>query len=203
MPLRVFEPRYLALIRDIMSTDKGAAMGKLGLIQPRQQKPENDARPSAPDLFEYGCLGEIVNIEEGTDSGQGAGQEIVISGISRFRILKELEVPTPYRQVMADYGEFRHDLGPPATIDRHLRAALLAKVSNYLDTRGLSLDEKALDSLGDEELVTALCMMAPFEPAEKQALLECRDLSEMVETLMVLIGFAIAEDPEHSQHLRH
>ena len=199
MPLRVFEPRYLSMVNDIMAPDHGRAKGMVGLIQPREPKSHEQDRSGPPALFDYGCLGEIVNIEEGA----GGSQEIVVSGISRFRILKELEVPTPYRQALADYGEFRNDVGAPSTIPQNMRNALLQDVSTYLETRGLSLDQSALVSLGDEELVTALCMMAPFEPAEKQALLECRDLSEMVETLMALISFAIAESPDNFQPVQH
>ncbi len=44
--------------------------------------------------------------------------------------------------------------------------------------------------MGDDELVVTLCMVCPFEPPEKQALLEARDASARADTLVTCCKWA-------------
>ena len=175
LPLNIFEPRYLAMIRDVM---KGAKA--IGIVQPRD--PESDPSP----LYEVGCAGRISDFRE-----TGDGRIIVaLTGVTRFGIVRELDVTTRYRQVVADYAPFEDDLEEPLPVAAAVRAELEAKLRTYLDDQGLSADWEAVSGADDESLVTTLSAVCPFEPVEKQALLEATDLPARAATLTALMTFA-------------
>lgn len=178
LPLNIFEPRYLAMVRDAMAAT-GAANRIIGMIQPR-----GEGEP--PPLFDVGCLGRISDYRE-TDDGRIL---IALTGVSRFRIQAELDRSTPYRQVMADYHGFRGDRGEPPPLAAAARAGLEDVLRAYLDAEGLSADWDAVRSADDEALVTTLASVCPFDPAEKQALLEANSLAERASTLTALMTFA-------------
>lgn len=178
LPLNIFEPRYLAMIRDAMAAT-GAANRIIGMIQPR-----TNGEP--PSLYDIGCLGRISDYRE-TDDGRIL---IALTGVSRFRIQAELDRTTPYRQVMADYHGFRSDRSEPMPLAAAARAALEDVLHAYLDAGGLSADWEAVKSADDEALVTTLASVCPFDPAEKQALLEAGSLAERAQTLTALMTFA-------------
>ncbi len=178
LPLNIFEPRYLAMVRDAMAAT-GAANRIIGIIQPRY-----DGDP--PPLYEVGCLGRISDYRE-TDDGRIL---IALTGISRFRIHAELDRTTLYRQVMADYDGFGDDRDEPEALAAAARAGLEDVLRVYLDAQGLSADWDAVKSADDESLVTTLASVCPFDPAEKQALLEADDLADRAGTLTALMTFA-------------
>ncbi len=178
LPLNIFEPRYLAMVRDAMAAS-GAANRVIGMIQPR-----GDGEP--PPLFEIGCLGRISDFRE-TDDGRIL---IALAGITRFRIQAELDRTTPYRQVMVDYHGFGGDRSDPEPLAAAARAALEEVLRTYLDGQGLSADWEAVKAADDEALVTTLATVCPFDPAEKQALLEAENLPDRAATLTALMTFA-------------
>jgi len=178
LPLNIFEPRYLAMVRDAM-TASGAANRVIGMIQPR-------ARHDPPPLFEVGCLGRITDYQE-TEDGRIL---ITLVGLSRFRVQAELERTTPYRQVMADYLGFQEDRDEPPALSPAVRANLEEVLQTYLDSQGLAADWEAVKSADDESLVTTLACVCPFDPPEKQALLEATDLATRAATLTALMTFA-------------
>lgn len=180
MPLNIFEPRYLAMVRDAMEA-KGAANRIIGMIQPRAIAEKN-----APPLYDVGCLGRITDYRE-TEDGRIL---IALVGVSRFRVSAELDRPTPYRQVMADYHGFQHDRDEPAPLSAAARSNLEDVLRTYLDTQGLAADWDAVNGADDESLVTTLACVCPFDPAEKQALLEAESLSQRAATLTTLMAFA-------------
>lgn len=178
LPLNIFEPRYLAMVRDAMAAT-GAANRVIGIIQPR-----TDGDP--PSLYDVGCIGRIGDYRE-TDDGRIL---IALTGVMRFRITAELDRTTLYRQVMADYHDFEDDRDDPDPLTAMARAGLEDVLRVYLDAQGLSADWEAVKSADDEALVTTLASVCPFEPAEKQALLEAEDLPERAATLTALMTFA-------------
>ncbi len=182
LPLNIFEPRYLAMVRDAMAAT-GAANRIIGIIQPRGQG-DDDGTP--PELYGVGCLGRISDYRE-TDDGRIL---IALTGVSRFRIQAELDRTTLYRQVMADYHGFRGDRGEPEPLAAVARAGLEQVLRSYLDDQGLSADWEAVRAADDEALVTTLASVCPFDPAEKQALLEASDLPDRAATLTALMTFA-------------
>jgi Lon protease-like protein len=183
LPLNIFEPRYLAMVRDAMAAT-GAAHRIIGMIQPR-------ARQDPPPLFEVGCLGRITDYQE-TEDGRIL---MTLTGISRFRVQAELERTTPYRQVMADYLGFQEDREEPMALTAAARANLEEVLQAYLDSQGLAADWDAVKAADDESLVTTLACVCPFDPPEKQALLEAENLATRAATLTALMTFAQGPGP--------
>ena len=182
LPLNIFEPRYLAMIDDAMSDTR-----VIGLIQPRV--PGEDVTVHPP-LSSVGCLGRIVEYSE-TEDGRYL---ITLLGIIRFRVAAERDVTTPFRQVAADYAPFAADFRAGDEPDI-ARKRLTAALKPYLDQREMKTDWRAILEAPAETLVNALAMLCPFEPAEKQALLEASGLKERAEILTVLIEMANASSP--------
>jgi Lon protease-like protein len=181
LPLNIFEPRYLAMVKDAMAAT-GAAHRIIGMVQPRG--PAKGGLP--PPLFQMGCLGRITEYQE-TPDGRIL---IALAGVSRFHITAELDRPTPYRQVMADYHGLGADRDEPAPLAAAVRANLQDVLRDYLDAQGLAADWEAVKSADDEALVTTLSCVCPFAPAEKQALLEAPSLATRADTLVALMSFA-------------
>ena len=77
VPLNIFEPRYIEMIDNSMKTDR-----IIGMIQPKKQK------DGIPQLYNVGCAGKITSFNE-SDDGRYL---IVLNGISRFKILKEMSI---------------------------------------------------------------------------------------------------------------
>jgi Lon protease-like protein len=178
LPLNIFEPRYLAMVKDAMAAT-GAAHRIIGIIQPKA-----DGDP--PPLYDVGCLGRISDYRE-TDDGRIL---IALVGVSRFRIQAELDRMTLYRQVMADYHGFGDDRDDPDPLAAVARAGLEEELRAYLDINGLSADWEAVKAADDESLVTTLASVCPFDPVEKQALLEAGNLQDRAATLTALMTFA-------------
>lgn len=183
MPLNIFEPRYLAMVKDAMAAS-GAAHRMIGMIQPRERADDETAPPL---LYGVGCLGRISEYRE-TDDGRIL---IALVGVSRFRVGAELQRDTLYRQVMTDYHGFAGDRHEEPALDAATRAGLEEALRPYLDARGLSADWEAVHNADDESLVTTLASALPFDPPEKQALLEAITLAERAQTLSALMSFAV------------
>lgn len=176
LPLNIFEPRYLAMTRDAMASD-----GLIGMIQPRE-----GGRGPAPDLFDVGGLGRITRFSE---TGDGRFL-IALTGLLRFRVVRELPATTPYRQVEADFAPYLADWDPPAPLPEGARATLETALRGWLDTQELSADWEAVRGADDEGLVHTLSAVCPFEPLERQALVEAPDLGARTQLLTTLLSFA-------------
>ena len=177
LPLNIFEPRYLAMTMDALG------QGRLfGMVQP-------DARGKAgPGLYRIGCLGRISSFSE-TDDGRLL---ITLIGVTRFRILEELPLAQGgYRRVRADYSDFVTDLleADPPPLDR---PALLGALKPYFQVRGIEANWDAVEQTPDALLVTMLAMVCPFDPPEKQALLEAAEGQERAEMLVTLLRMGAA-----------
>jgi Lon protease-like protein len=179
VPLNVFEPRYLALVDDTIAGSR-----IIGLVQPA----ESEEKTLHPKLSQVGCAGRITSYRE-TDDGRYL---ITLTGICRFRVAEEMKVQTPYRQIVPDFGAFAGDLiaGEESEFPRE---RVIAALKDYLSKRDLKADWRSVMSAPAESLVNALAMLCPFEPAEKQALLEAQGWPERVATLVALLEMAAAE----------
>ncbi|MFC3692769.1 LON peptidase substrate-binding domain-containing protein [Chenggangzhangella methanolivorans] len=179
MPLNIFEPRYLAMIEDAIRGDR-----IIGMIQPDPETDDDDR----PDLVRIGCAGRLTAFGE-----TGDGRYLVtLTGVSRFRIVEELGVGTPYRQVKANFAEFALDLAPGEGQDEVDREALLKTLKDYLTANSLEADWDGIRRAPNEALVNALAMMSPFGPREKQALLEAADLKSRAEILVAVTEMDLA-----------
>jgi Lon protease-like protein len=176
LPLNIFEPRYLAMIDAAIAGDR-----LIGMIQPT----EHEDKTLKPALSAVGCVGRLTSYRE-TDDGRYL---ITLTGICRFRVAEELAVDTPFRQVRADFAPFAGDLVASADSD-FPRERLLDALRGYLSVRDLRADWQSVMAAPGETLVNALAMLCPFEPAEKQALLEAQSWEERVAVLTALLEMA-------------
>lgn len=197
LPLNVFEPRYLNMTLDALSSGR-----IFGMIQPNQDK-LNKAKmtaevagsdsniitlPTEPPIYSVGCAGRIVSFEE-TDDGRLL---ISLKGLVRFRVAEEIEGRKGYRRVRPIYDDFKSDMDPPTKIDLD-RDELMDRLKPYLDAQGMKVNLDVIKNLSDSTLITSLSMICPFEPREKQALLECATLQERAETLVALLQMGLFE----------
>ncbi len=188
LPLQIFEPRYLNMIDDAMAGDR-----VIGMIQTR---PGGDR--TRPSLQNVGCAGRITSYAETSDGRY----LITLSGVCRFEPGEELILRTPYRQIRAKYERFEGDLARDeereAPVDARNRFA--AALKRYLNRRELDIDWETASTAPLEALVNSLCMGLPFEPAEKQALVEAPDLMDRFDTLTALLEIDASEpDDDHHQ----
>ncbi len=186
LPLNIFEPRYLAMLDDILKTPHRL----IGMIQPVAM-PEGK---SSGRLHQIGCAGRVTQFQE-TDDGR---YMITLSGVSRFRIKSEREGFTPYIRADVDWDSFHRDLGKPEIDENFDREAFLDALKRYFETAQLKSDWGSLKEADEELLVNSLSMLCPFDPEEKQALLEAPTLQNRRETIVTLMEFALAGGEEGS-----
>jgi len=179
LPLHIFEPRYRAMVADALVKDRRIAM-----IQPQS------ALEGAP-LFEIGCVGKIAEVEA-LDDGR---YNIVLEGQARFRVVRELDVTTLYRQVEAELL--------PEPVDEALssveRASFEREARRFASAQGYSVDWESVERLDDVVLINGVSQIAPFDSAAKQALLEAPDLRTRCELLVQLMQFFGRSDPDEER----
>ena len=178
LPLHIFEPRYLAMLDDALKTPHRL----IGMIQPR-----DGSREGAPSLHAIGCAGRVTAFSE-TEDGR---YMITLSGISRFRVAQEVEGFTPYRRCNVTWSSFTRDTGPVEHDPGFDRDSFFRLLGRYFDSEGLQTDWDSLKDAEDELLLNSLSMLCPFEPEDKQALLEAPSLTTRRETLVTLLEFAL------------
>lgn len=178
LPLHVFEPRYLAMLSDCLKTDQRI----IGMIQPREVPGTVEQK-----LHAIGCAGRVTAFSE-TDDGR---YMITLTGVSRFRFREELPGFQPYRRCAVDWAPFIRDLGPAEADPGFRRDDFLDLLSRFFTAQGLSSDWSSLREAETELLINSLSMLCPFEPADKQALLEAPSLATRRETLVALLEIAL------------
>jgi Lon protease-like protein len=178
LPLHLFEPRYLQMLDDTLKTTHRL----IGMIQSREVPGSEEKR-----LHSIGCAGRVTQMSE-TEDGR---YMITLSGISRFRVKQEVTGFTPYRRCDVSWDGFDADLGPTETDAGFDREPFLDLLGRYFEAMSLSTDWDSLKEAEDELLINSLSMLCPFDPEEKQALLEAPSLSTRRETLVTLIEFVL------------
>lgn len=179
LPLHLFEPRYLAMLDDALKTQDRL----IGMIQPR----ESGNGAGARRLHAIGCAGRVTAFSE-TEDGR---YMITLSGISRFRITGEVEGFYPYRKAAVNWDAFKRDLGQVETDATFNRDTFFPLLARFFEDQELQTDWESLKEAEDELLINSLSMLCPFEPEDKQALLEAPSLTTRRETLVTLIEFAL------------
>ena len=175
LPLNIFEPRYLEMIDNSISSDR-----LIGMIQ-TQESNENQ-------LYSIGCLGKITSFTELSDSRF----IITLNGICRYKVTQELDTLTPYRQVKVSYEDFENDLTPGFNQDKANRDKLLDVLKRYLEKNNLQIDWEAVKGSPTETLVNSLCSLSPYSAEEKQALLEAEDIQKRNELLIAMTEMALS-----------
>nr|WP_298931377.1 LON peptidase substrate-binding domain-containing protein [uncultured Erythrobacter sp.] len=169
LPLHIFEPRYRSLVGDSLVRDR-----KIAMIQPQQPI---DGAP----LFTIGTVGRIGEIEAMEDGRYN----LILEGQSRFKLLREIDVATAFRQVEGELIEDDED----ETLSYAQRGGFESEARKFADRQGYSVDWDSVERLDDHSLINGVSQIAPFDPASKQALLEAENLSARCELLVQLMQF--------------
>jgi uncharacterized protein len=189
LPLNIFEPRYLAMTRDALAGER-----LIGMVQPSDPR----ASGSDPPVYPTGCAGRITSFSE-TEDGRFL---ITLTGTCRFRIREELPLLDGYRRIVPEWREFARDLesGDEPGFDRD---RLMRSLRAYFQQHQISADWDAVTSVPGERLVTSIAMICPFEPSEKQALLEAPDLDERARLLTAIVEMAVLNRSSEGPGARH
>ncbi|NPD67610.1 peptidase [Lichenicola cladoniae] len=190
LPLNVFEPRYLALIEDVLSGDRlfGMIQPSVSMAEPDPEtadEPDTGSDDASTPLFGVGCVGRLSSFAERQDGTCS----ISLTGLARFRVRHEIEGLHGYRRLAVNYEGFEKDLDQVGEIDFD-REGLLESLRRYFTHRGFDARWEAIEQMDDETLLTTLSMICPLPPAEKQALLEAPTLADRARTLQALLEMA-------------
>src|SRR6516164_5405730 len=177
LPLRIFEPRYLAMTRAALAGER-----LIGMVQPNDPVVSD----ATPPVYPIGCAGRITSFTE-TDDGLFL---ITLTGISRFRIREELPLLEGYRRVVPEWTDFARDLEADENFGFD-RDRLIRGLKGFFQHHQISADWDAIASTPVDRLVTSIAMMCPFEPSEKQALLEASDLDDRARLLTAIVEMAV------------
>jgi len=177
LPLHIFEPRYIAMLEDSMKTPHRL----IGMVQPRRA-PEGEDR-----WHSIGCAGRLTAFSE-TEDGR---YMVTLTGVSRFRVRQEVSGFTPYRRAEIEWTDFSRDCGSAEVDGGFDRDAFFLLLERFFAHHALSTDWSSLKEADDEMLINSLSMLCPFDPDEKQALLEAPSLPTRRETLVTLMQFAL------------
>lgn len=178
LPLHIFEPRYLAMLDDAVKTPARL----IGMVQPREVPGSDKTR-----LHAIGCAGRVTAFSE-TEDGR---YMVTLSGISRFRITGDASGFAPYTKCDVSWDGFSRDMGPVEKDEGFDRPKFLKLLGRFFAAEELNTDWSSLNEAEDELLINSLSMLCPFEPEDKQALLEAPSLTTRRETLITLIEFAL------------
>jgi uncharacterized protein len=189
LPLNIFEPRYLAMTRDSLSGER-----MIGMVQPQ------DGRGDAgePPVYRTGCAGRITSFSE-TDDGRYL---IALTGVARFDIIEELPHDRLYRRIVPDWRPYRADLDEDSAVAID-RPRFVAALKPFFERHEISADWQAIENAPGERLVTAIAMLCPFAPSEKQALLQAPDTAERARLLTTLVDMAVRSGNRPADTARH
>lgn len=188
LPLNIFEPRYLNMVKDALAADH-----LIGMIQPAA---DNDF-DNTPTLHKVGCAGRITSYSE-TDDGRIL---MVLTGVCRFEVRRELEPRKGYRRVAPGWERFAVDYLAPTMRLPNLDA-FHTSLRSYASLHGVQIPWDDIKAMSDVELINLLCAHLPLEPDDKQALIATVDLRERAELMRGLMDMSSASSIQTAEH-RH
>ena len=182
LPLNVFEPRYLAMVKHALATPTRL----IGMVQPRDHA--DDASTEEPTLFETGCAGRVSFFQE-SDDGRFV---IALNGVCRFHRLDQQLDPNGFLVADVDWRPFANDLRiDVSALDRD---PLMGVLRRYFDLKGFETDWTQIENSDNHQLLATLSMVCPFEVAEKQALLEADSMASRADLLIAMMEMAIHDE---------
>tara|TARA_Y100001970_G_C14250575_1_gene871526 strand:- start:3080 stop:3721 length:642 start_codon:yes stop_codon:yes gene_type:complete len=181
VPLNIFEPRYLQMVDETMRESR-----LIGMIQPKKT-----GALKKPNLYDVGCAGKIVSFNE-TDDGRYL---IVLNGICRFRIIKEIQNEKLYRECSVNFEEYKDDLD---TKSKELSSTKMDFILNSLKSlykrQGYTINWKDIENQSSDKTIDTLSMASPFTLEEKQILIETVGLDERAQKLEDILKTYIRDD---------
>ena len=182
LPLNIFEERYLNLVNDAYKND-----GLMGMVQSKR---------GGESVYQIGCLGKISDYQEIKD-----GRILInLTGISRFRIIKEETNQKLYREFKVDYKNFSEDLKNIQNESNTI--SLMEKAKTFFKRNGLLLNWKEFEKLDQSQKINTLAMIAPVSNEEKQKLLEAITTNDRIKTLENIISFYLHETGINNQTIQ-
>ena len=179
VPLNIFEPRYIKMIDDSMKANR-----IIGVVQPRNKK-------EIPELYSTGCVGRITNFNE-TDDGRYL---IIIRGISRFKILSEINNDKPYRECEVNFDEYSKDIIENYNEIKFSDLELIFKnLKSLFKKKGYIINWKDLEKQSLDQTINTLAMASPFSLEEKQILLETIDINNRKTELEKILNTYIVDN---------
>lgn len=181
LPLNIFEPRYLNMTSTALAGDR-----MIGMIQPT-----GDNEGAQPEVYRTGCAGRLTSFSE-TEDGRYL---ITLSGYLRFDIKQELPLRDGVRTVVPDWTPYREDLAEDDS-ERIDRDRMLRALKRYFAANQVDANWDAIKDTPTDRLVNALAMMCPFQPSEKQALLEAATLVDRADVMVALLEMSLAANDD-------
>ena len=175
LPLNIFEKRYIELVKDCMKDQR-----LFGMVQPKFKK------KIINEVYDIGCLGKIISFDETSDKRF----IITLSGISRFKIMEELETNKLYREFKVDYSDFAEDL--EITKNENIKIInndIIKKIKIFFKKIGYLIEFDKLEKLNFDQMISTICMIAPFSSEEKQKLVEAIKIEDKIKVLEEIIDF--------------
>ena len=182
LPLNIFEPRYVQMVKDTIATNHRMIVMTLPMIE----------GSNGSNVYKLACAGKLISFEETLD-----GRFLIsISGIMRCRLKDDIQEKGGYKRMTVDFTEFLSDMKPnDIEIERD---GFFKTLRSYFDIKGLSADWKAIEKCEDEKLITTLAMLCPFSDAEKQSLLEANCLNDRAQIMKVILEMSAFEEGEQN-----
>ena len=183
LPLNIFEKRYIQMVSDSMKENK-----VFGMVQPKAKRNKNI------ELYKVGCLGKIISFNETKDNRF----IIALSGITRFKILNEVNNDKLYREFIVDYSEYSKDLKKTETIEKNSQKnTLLKKVELLFNKMDCYVELKEFKKLSLDQLINTISMVSPFSVEEKQKLIETVEIRDKIKILDEIISFNLLDFEEN------
>jgi Lon protease-like protein len=183
LPLNIFEPCYLAMVRHALATPTRL----IGMVQPLDHH-ASDEKANAAVLFETGCAGRLSFFQE-SDDGRFV---IALNGVCRFHRLRQEFDPNGFLVADVDWQPFANDLRiDVSALDRD---PLIKVMKRYFDMKGFETDWTQIENSDNHQLLATLSMICPFEVAEKQALLEADSMAKRADLLIAMMEMALHDE---------
>ena len=180
VPLNIFEPRYIEMVNDSMKTNR-----IIGMVQPKNQK------KNIPELYSVGCAGKITSFNE-TDDGRYL---IVINGICRFKILKEINNNKTYRECEISFDEYNEDTNEKNNEIKFTDLELIFKnLKSFFKKKRYIINWKELEKQSLDQTINTLAMASPFSLQEKQVLLETININNRKIELEKILSTYVVDD---------
>ena len=180
LPLNIFEDRYIQLVNDCMQENR-----LFGMVQPKSKIGKK------PEVYKVGCLGKIISFNETKDNRF----IIALSGITRFKILEEVNNDKLYREFIVDYSEYSKDLKKEEIIEKNNeKNNLLKKVELLFNKMDCYVELKEFKKLSLDQLISTISMVSPFSIEEKQKLIETIKLEDKIKILEEIINFNLLDN---------
>ena len=177
LPLNLFENRYLHMFDHALQNGR-----YIGMIQPSEE-PKKNGEMNPPSLYNIGCAGFLTAFSQTNDNRY----EIILEGVSRFKIKKELELKNGFRRANVQWSKFKSDFKIEKLDSNEKREELLKILRPFLEKMSMNVDWEVIEGTNDEDLINTISMCSPFDVNEKQALLEAISLENRREVLTSLI----------------